>query len=432
MVWSQSQSRLSLKLTISSPQSSSCGTWVRRPYKTLPKPLRPPGIGNVVLQPPETGRISVGPGTSSDRTPPGFPSSYSERIAYKNMSIYVTELPPTPRAFRNRCEPGSSSVTIRTMKLTSIPPAAHDKKAPTALYFKDTPLRLASVPSRLPLLHHSQYPPASPFNDHSLRLASLPAIPPVSHHGQYPTTSPTLSLTGKSSRTTLKPEAWQGAQIGANPLGGEGGGGPTSENQRTVTHSNRFLYGEQYHPYSRLIVNRNDLNTRGDTLFLGNLPPDTSEEELRAIFSKQPGYKRLCFRIKQSGPICFVLCDDVVMASRAVYELDGYKLSNSVKSGIRLSFSKNQLDVRSNEPASMKPTNWLSDSDLLGSSSRKNYLTAAVVDLSERVDDWKSLKMETFGDLLRFGTFPIAKVDSGEDIEREVGTTQECSFFSGS
>ncbi|EKV04634.1 Rho guanyl nucleotide exchange factor, putative [Penicillium digitatum PHI26] len=49
----------------------------------------------------------------------------------------------------------------------------------------------------------------------------------------------------------------------------------------------------------------------------------------------------------------------------------------------------------------------------------KDQLAAAVVDLSERVDDWKALKMESFGDLLRFGTFQVVKGDSGKDSERE-------------
>ena len=50
----------------------------------------------------------------------------------------------------------------------------------------------------------------------------------------------------------------------------------------------------------------------------------------------------------------------------------------------------------------------------------KEHLAAAVVDLSERVDDWKTLKMDSFGDLLRFGTFAVVKGDSGKDSEREV------------
>ncbi|KAJ5899186.1 hypothetical protein N7495_003930 [Penicillium taxi] len=49
----------------------------------------------------------------------------------------------------------------------------------------------------------------------------------------------------------------------------------------------------------------------------------------------------------------------------------------------------------------------------------REHLQAAVIDLSERVEDWKTLKMDTFGDLLRFGTFAVVKGDSGKDNERE-------------
>ena len=58
--------------------------------------------------------------------------------------------------------------------------------------------------------------------------------------------------------------------------------------------------------------------------------------------------------------------------------------------------------------------------DSANEAMHEEHLTAAVLDLSERVDDWKSLKMESFGDLLRFGTFSVVKGDSGKDSEREV------------
>ena len=50
----------------------------------------------------------------------------------------------------------------------------------------------------------------------------------------------------------------------------------------------------------------------------------------------------------------------------------------------------------------------------------KDQLATAVVDLANRVDDWKSLKVEGFGDLLRFGTFTVVKGDTSKDTEREV------------
>ncbi|RHZ67667.1 hypothetical protein CDV55_106058 [Aspergillus turcosus] len=49
----------------------------------------------------------------------------------------------------------------------------------------------------------------------------------------------------------------------------------------------------------------------------------------------------------------------------------------------------------------------------------KEHLASAFLDLDERVDDWKSLKIDSFGELLRFGTFTVLKGDTGKDSERE-------------
>jgi RNA recognition motif-containing protein len=95
-----------------------------------------------------------------------------------------------------------------------------------------------------------------------------------------------------------------------------------------------------------------DQNPPCNTLYVGNLPMNTSEDELKQMFSNCPGYKRMCFRTKQNGPMCFVEFEDVHYATQAMNELYGNLLSNSVKGGIRLSFSKNPLGVRSNNNGS--------------------------------------------------------------------------------
>ncbi|PTB60476.1 hypothetical protein M431DRAFT_69955, partial [Trichoderma harzianum CBS 226.95] len=100
-------------------------------------------------------------------------------------------------------------------------------------------------------------------------------------------------------------------------------------------------------------VNPADQNPPCNTLYVGNLPIDTSEEELKALFSPVRGYKRLCFRTKQNGPMCFVEFEDIGHATKALSQLYGWCLHNSVKGGIRLSFSKNPLGVRS--PPSQAP-----------------------------------------------------------------------------
>lgn len=101
-------------------------------------------------------------------------------------------------------------------------------------------------------------------------------------------------------------------------------------------------------------ANPADQNPPCNTLYVGNLPPDATEQELRQLFSSQGGFRRLSFRNKNGngnghGPMCFVEFEDVSYATRALAELYGRKLPRATsnnKGGIRLSFSKNPLGVR--------------------------------------------------------------------------------------
>ncbi|KAL8696889.1 MAG: hypothetical protein Q9224_002565 [Gallowayella concinna] len=116
----------------------------------------------------------------------------------------------------------------------------------------------------------------------------------------------------------------------------------------------------QYQRHNYPPVNPADQNPPCNTLYVGNLPIDTSEDELKAMFSKQRGYRRLCFRTKQNGPMCFVEFEDITFATKALNELYGHPLHNSIKGGIRLSFSKNPLGVRTGQAGSMGPPTPLS------------------------------------------------------------------------
>lgn len=127
--------------------------------------------------------------------------------------------------------------------------------------------------------------------------------------------------------------------------------GPNANFQMSNHHYQRHNYPP---------VNPADQNPPCNTLYVGNLPIDTSEDELKTMFSKQRGYKRLCFRTKQNGPMCFVEFEDVSFATKALNELYGHPLHNSVKGGIRLSFSKNPLGVRAGQPGGMGPMSPLS------------------------------------------------------------------------
>lgn len=137
-----------------------------------------------------------------------------------------------------------------------------------------------------------------------------------------------------------------------------------------------------------------------NTLYVGNLPaisppthpPSYLEDSLRAMFQQSPGFKRMSFRQKINGPMCFVEYEDVGFATRAIRDLYGngvvcFSASSNllsalprcatgtfgeqtgerggskrliqqnglVKGGIRLSYSKNSLGQRggSHPPSSL-------------------------------------------------------------------------------
>lgn len=119
-----------------------------------------------------------------------------------------------------------------------------------------------------------------------------------------------------------------------------------------------------YARYNHPPANPADQNPPCNTLYVGNLPLDTNEDELKALFSKQRGYKRLCFRVKQNGPMCFVEFEDTSFATKALNELYGHMLHNSIKGGIRLSFSKNPLGVRTGQMNGIGPSSPLSPQGL--------------------------------------------------------------------
>jgi hypothetical protein len=117
-----------------------------------------------------------------------------------------------------------------------------------------------------------------------------------------------------------------------------------------------------------------------NTLYVGNLPLNADEEELRALFSCCAGYKRLSFKVKANGPMCFVEFEDIACATNAMDRLYGTLLSTSTKGGIRLSYSKNPLGVR---PGSVNTTNMAGYSIPAAFNCRNAMLSAPIIDDDE-------------------------------------------------
>ncbi len=182
--------------------------------------------------------------------------------------------------------------------------------------------------------------------------------PRPQHQQQRRATAPlTNRLAGLSLNTaSVGSAAMNGAGPAVPPSAYSQSGGPRSAHSMTMSPAG--LNGPAmppvgaYNPRFRQALppaNPADQNPPCNTLYVGNLPMNASEEELKAMFARQRGYKRLCFRTKSNGPMCFVEFEDITCATKALTDLYGKPLHNSFKGGIRLSFSKNPLGVRSGQ-----------------------------------------------------------------------------------
>lgn len=143
--------------------------------------------------------------------------------------------------------------------------------------------------------------------------------------------------------------------------GGDGGDGGGDDNNGDNEHGNGGLEGEdeaearesprpaKLSPkYSRL--NRNS-DGSCDTLSLDNLPTDipSLDEHLKVLFSIQPGYRRMCYRTKSTGVLCFVQFDDVDSATKAMEQLSGHVLQSPTAEGkiegVQLTYADNPLSI---------------------------------------------------------------------------------------
>lgn len=163
---------------------------------------------------------------------------------------------------------------------------------------------------------------------------------------------------GQRSSGGMSPGGPLSPPIGSGQHLGYGGGYGTGQ-QGPYNSALGFTQDSGIDPRSLGItanMNPADQNPPINTLYIGNLPaisppthpPNFLEESLRALFQRRPGFKRMSFRQKINGPMCFVEFEDIPYASQAMRELYGNTLNGLVKGGIRLSYSKNSLGQRGN------------------------------------------------------------------------------------
>ncbi|XP_021729656.1 cell wall integrity protein scw1-like isoform X2 [Chenopodium quinoa] len=106
-------------------------------------------------------------------------------------------------------------------------------------------------------------------------------------------------------------------------------------------------------PSSYVPVQNTKDNPPCNTLFIGNLGENINEDELRGLFSIQPGYKQMKVLRQERHTVCFIEFEDLNSASHVHHNLQGAVIPSSGSVGMRIQYSKNPFGKRkdSNHPA---------------------------------------------------------------------------------
>eukprot|EP01135_Chromosphaera_perkinsii_P009582 Nk52_evm32s1810 gene=Nk52_evmTU32s1810 len=94
-----------------------------------------------------------------------------------------------------------------------------------------------------------------------------------------------------------------------------------------------------------------------NTLFVANLPPDVSEQDMTDAFRRFPGFTRVRLHHKGSTVVSFVEFEDVDCAARSMGALQGATLSPTgmERGGIRIEFAKNKMGEGNKNPIAPGP-----------------------------------------------------------------------------
>ncbi|XP_073525671.1 uncharacterized protein [Phyllobates terribilis] len=89
-------------------------------------------------------------------------------------------------------------------------------------------------------------------------------------------------------------------------------------------------------------------NYEGDTqecstLFIANLGPNCTEEELRQRFTQYPGFNVLKLRARYGMPVAFVDFEEVKQATNAMNVLQGSSLSSSDRGGMHIEYARSKM-----------------------------------------------------------------------------------------
>ncbi|KAK6057001.1 hypothetical protein COOONC_05486 [Cooperia oncophora] len=79
------------------------------------------------------------------------------------------------------------------------------------------------------------------------------------------------------------------------------------------------------------------------TLFVANLSPGVTEDELRSVFKAFAGFTRLRMHTKNGSSVAFIEYSSLASATSAMMALQGFHLGSSDRGGIRIEYARNKM-----------------------------------------------------------------------------------------
>ncbi|XP_062087665.1 protein WHI4 isoform X2 [Humulus lupulus] len=79
------------------------------------------------------------------------------------------------------------------------------------------------------------------------------------------------------------------------------------------------------------------------TLFIANLGPNCTEDELKNVLSKYPGFNMLKLRARGGMPVAFADFQEIEQANKAMEELHGSSLPSSDRGGMHIEHARSKM-----------------------------------------------------------------------------------------
>ncbi|KAF8096602.1 hypothetical protein N665_0305s0024 [Sinapis alba] len=79
------------------------------------------------------------------------------------------------------------------------------------------------------------------------------------------------------------------------------------------------------------------------TLFIANLGPNCTEDELKQLLSRYPGFSILKIRARGGMPVAFADFEEIELATYAMNDLQGNLLSSSDRGGMHIEYARSKM-----------------------------------------------------------------------------------------